>query len=83
MQIRSCVTLADMFISKLKHRFNSFVFFYRIQNGFEYKKDSQLLLKNFPARAKQMPSKVLLVDKKTRQPFGHLLAEIVIVGISK
>ena len=70
-----------MSISKLKHRFNRF--FYRIQNGFEYEKDSQLLLKNFPARAKQMPSKVLFVNKKTRQPFDHLRAEIVIVGNSK
>ena len=72
-----------MFISKLKHRFNSFFFFYRIQNGFEYKKDSQLLLKNFPRKSETNAFKSFMVDKKTRQPFGHLLAEIVIVGISK
>ena len=37
-------------------------------------------LKNFPARAKQMPSKVLFVGEKTWQPFGHLRAKIAIVG---
>ena len=30
-----------------------------------------------------MPLKVLFVDKKTRQPFGHLGAKIVIVSSSK
>ena len=36
--------LTDMFINKLKTEFNS-VFF--LQNGFKYKKNSQLLLKKF------------------------------------
>ena len=39
------------------------------------KKNSQLLLKKFPARAKQMPSKVLFVSKKKATAvafcFGH------------
>ena len=41
--------------------------------------------RNFPARAKQMPSKVLLVGKKKRRPrpFDRSLrARIVIVGNS-
>ena len=60
--------LIDLFINKLKTKFKSF-----LQNYFKYKKNSQLLLKKFPARAKQMPSKVLFVSKKKRRPrpFGH------------
>ena len=61
--------LVDLFINKLKTKFNNL--FYRmilntkrIQNSF---------WRNFPARAKQMPSKVLFVGKKKRRPrpFGH------------
>ena len=37
-------------------------------------------LNNSPARAKQMPSKILFVGEKTWQPFGYLRAKIVIVG---
>ena len=35
--------------------------------------------RDFPSIAKQMPSKVLFVGRKTRRPFGHLRAKIVIV----
>ena len=61
--------LADLFINKLKARFNNLF----LQNYFKYKKNSQLLLKKFPTRTKQMPSKVLFVGKKKRRPrsFGH------------
>ena len=64
--------LIDLFIiiNKLKTKFKSF-----LQNYFKYKKNSQLLLKKFPARAKQMPSKVLFVSKKKATAaafcFGH------------
>ena len=55
-----------------------------LQDGLKYKKNSQLLLKKFPRRAKQLPSKVLFVGKKTRRPpVRSLLAKIVIVGNSK
>ena len=54
--------LVDLFINKLKTKFNNLF----LQNDFKYKKNSQLLLKKFPARAKQMPSKVLFVGKKKR-----------------
>ena len=37
------IYLAGMFINKIKTKFNRF-----LQNGFKYKKDSQLLLKKFP-----------------------------------
>ena len=37
-------------------------------------------LNNLPARAKQMPSKILFVGEKTWQPFGYLRPKIVIVG---
>ena len=73
MQIRSCVTwFSDMFINKLKIKLhvNSF-----LQNGFKYKKNSQLLLKKV--------SNVLFARKKTRRPLGRLRAKIVIVGSSK
>ena len=72
--------LIDLFINKLKTKFKSF-----LQNYFKYKKNSQLLLKKFPARAKQMPSKVLFVSKKkaTAAAFWSLSAKIVIVGNSK
>ena len=40
--------LTDMFINKLKTKFNSFLF---LQNGFKYKKNSQLLLKKFPRKS--------------------------------
>ena len=52
--------LVDLFISKLKTKFNNLF----LQIDFKYKKNSQLLLKKFSARAKQMPSKVLFAGKK-------------------
>ena len=61
--------LVNLFINKPKTKFNNL--FYRmilytkiIHNSF---------WRNFPARAKQMPSKVLFVGKKKRWPwpFGH------------
>ena len=71
--------LADMFINKLKTKFNSL--FYRMI--LDTKRIYNSFRRNFPAIAKQMPSKVLFVGKKTRRPFGHLRAKIVIVGSSK
>ena len=69
----------DMFINELK--LNLIVF---LQNGFQYRKNLQLLLRKFPCkRAKQMFSKVLFVGKKMQQTFGHLQAKIVIIGNSK
>ena len=63
--------LVDLFINKLKTKFNS-LFYRMILNT---KKNSQLILKKFPARAKQMPSKVLFVSKKKATAatfcFGH------------
>ena len=35
------------------------------------KRNHNFFGRNFPQRAKQMPSKVLFFDKKTRRPFGH------------
>ena len=61
--------LVDLFVNKLKTKFNNL--FYRmilntkrIQNSFT---------RNFRARDKQMPSKVLFVSKRKRRPrpFGH------------
>ena len=52
--------LVDLFISKLKTKFKNLF----SQNDFKYKNNSQLLLKKFSARAKQMPSKVLFAGKK-------------------
>ena len=39
--------------------------------------------RNFPARAKQMPSKVLFVGKKKREPrpFGHCAAKLLSLPI--
>ena len=57
--------LADMFVFNLNTKFNSFFTEWlqikkpRIHNSF---------WRNFPTIAKQMPSKVLFVSKKTRQP---------------
>ena len=61
--------LVDLFINKLKTKFNNLF----LQNDLKYKNNSQILSKKFPARAKQMPSRVLLVCKKKRRPrsFGH------------
>ena len=59
----------DLFINKRKTEFNNLLYRMilntkRIHNSF---------WRNFPARAKQMPSKVLFVGKKKRRPrsFGH------------
>ena len=59
--------LAELFINKLKTKFNSF--FYRMVLNTERNHNS--FWRNFPQRAKQMPSKVLFFGKKTRRPFGH------------
>ena len=65
--------LVGLFINKLKTKFNN----HFLQNDFKYKR-------NFFARARQMPSKVLFAGKKKRRPrpFGPLRAKIVIVGNS-
>ena len=66
--------LADMFINKLKTKFNS-LFYGMILNT---KRIFNSFRRNFPAIAKQMPSKVLLVGKKTPRPrlFGHCAPEL-------
>ena len=73
--------LADMFINKLKTKFNSLL--YRMV--LNTKRIHNSCLRNFPARGKQMLSKVLFVSKKTRwpRPFGHCAHKIVTVGNSK
>ena len=61
--------LVDLFINKLKTKFNNL--FYRIISNTNRIHNS--FWRNFPARAKQTPSKVLFVGKKKRRPrpFGH------------
>ena len=61
--------LVDLFINKLKTKFNN-PFYRMILNR---KRINNSFLKNVPARAKKMPSKVLFVGKKKLrpQPFGH------------
>ena len=61
--------VVDLFINKLKTKFNNLLYRMilntkRIHNSF---------WTNFPARAKQMPSKVLFVGKRKRRqrPFDH------------
>ena len=66
-----------MFMNELKSKFNSF-----LQNGFKCKQIHNSFWRKFPTIAKQMPSKVLFVSKKTRLPFGHLRTKIVIVSIN-
>ena len=66
--------LADMFINKLKTKFNS-LFYRMILNT---KRIYHSFRRNFPAIAKHMPSKVSFVGKKTRRsrPFGHCAPEL-------
>ena len=61
--------LVDSFINKLKTKFNN-LFYRMILNT---KRIHNSFWRNFPARAKQMPSKVSFVGEKKRrtQPFGH------------
>ena len=61
--------LVDLFINKLKTKFNN-LFYRMILNT---KRIHNSFWRNFPARAKQTPSKVLFVAKKKRRPrpFGH------------
>ena len=61
--------LVYLFISKLKTKFNN-LFYRMILNT---KRIHNSFWRNFPARAKQMPSKVLFVGKKKRRPrqFSH------------
>ena len=56
--------LVDLFINKLKTKSNNL--FYRM--SLNTKRIHNSFRRNFPARAKQMPSKVLFVDKKKRRP---------------
>ena len=79
MQSKFCVTvpyLADTFKNKLKTKvpYRTVSNKRRIHNSFR---------RNFPIIAKQMPSKVLFVGKKTRRLFGNLGLKILIVGSSK
>ena len=61
--------LVDLFINKLKTKFNN-LFYRMILNT---KRIHNSFWRNFPARAKQTPSKVLFVAMKKRRPrpFGH------------
>ena len=61
--------VVDLFIIKLKTKFNN-LFYRMILNT---KRIHKSFWRNFSARAKQMPSKVLFVGKKKRRPrpFGH------------
>ena len=61
--------LVDLFINKLKTKSNN-PFYRMILNT---KRIHNSFWGNFPARAKQMPSKVLFAGKKERRqrPFGH------------
>ena len=73
--------LFDLNLSmKLVKKFSVYLFSgignsFFLQNGFKYKRIHNSFWRNFPERAaeraKQMPSKVLFVGKKTRRPFGH------------
>ena len=73
--------LTDMFINKLKTKFNSFLFFIE---WFQIQKVFTTPFKDiFPQELNKFLQKVYLSAKKTRQPFGHLRAKIVIVGSSK
>ena len=61
--------LVDLFVNTLKTKFNNL--YYRMI--LITKTNHNAFWRNFPARAKQMPSKVLFVGKKSRRPrpFGH------------
>ena len=61
--------LVDLFMNKLKTKFNNL--FYRII--LNTKRIHNSFWRNFPVRAKQTPSNVLFVAKKKRRPrpFGH------------
>ena len=65
---------AELFINKLKTKFNSF--FYRMV--LNTKRIHNSFWQNFPERAQQLPSRDLFVGKKT---LGHC-AKIVIVSNS-
>ena len=56
--------LVDLFINKLKTRFNN-LFYEMILNT---KRINKSFSRNFPARAKQIASKVLFVGNKKRRP---------------
>ena len=76
--------LVDLFINKLKTQFNNL--FYRIILNINRIHNS--FWRNFPATAKQTPSKVLFVANKKGQPrpFGHRapkFCKILIIGNSK
>ena len=70
--------LADMFINKLKTKFNSF-----LQNGFKYKENSQLLLKKFLRRSSTNAFKSFICRQENATAVRSLRAKIVIVGNSK
>ena len=60
--------VAELFINKLKTKFNSF-FSRMVLNA---KRIHNSFCRNFPGRAKQMPSKVLLSARKSGgRRFGH------------
>ena len=67
--------LVDLFINKLKTKFNNIF----LQNDFAKKRIRNSFWRNFPARAKQMPVKVLFVGKKKRRPrpFGHHASKLL------
>ena len=68
--------LVDLVINKLKAKYND-LFYRMILNT---KRIVNSFWRNFPVRAKQMPSKILFVSKKH---WPKLCTKIVIVGNSK
>ena len=66
--------LVELFINKRKTKFNN-LFYKMILNT---KRIHNSFSGNFPARAKQMPSKVLFVGRKKEllRPFGHFAPKL-------
>ena len=61
--------VAELFINKLKTKFNSFFFSRMVLNT---KRINNSFCRNFPGRAKQMPSKIVLSARKSGGlRFGH------------
>ena len=70
--------LVDLFINKLKTKFHNLF----LQNDFNYKKNSQLLLKKFPRKSytNAFKSFICRQEKATAVAVRSLRAKIVIVG---
>ena len=73
--------LTDMFINKLKTKFNSFLFFIE---WFQIQKEFTTPFEEIsPQELNKCLQKFYLSAKKTRRPFSHLGAKIVLVGNCK